>query len=359
MSSIQRTIRRVLALVIATAAVLGASVALAEPAAATYYPKPIMKVSPKISGAPVVGSPLTVSTGGWLASPPLFYNYAWRDSVTSLLSSTNTYTPKKRDIGQVLIVRVTVQDGNNHSSYVDIKTPPITVSDVVNSKRPTLGGGNEVGQTLTLKPGTWTSGSGALTYTYLWSSTDGTKSTPLSDTGTTHRITKADLGLDIQVVVTAKSATQQGSAKVETAGAIAPAPPVASDGKLGSSNQGHLTGSVASGVVTIKDSSGKSGDHVFVYSYSSPVQLGWFALGVDKKFTLNIGPLSPGSHKLSVQDEKGKLIGWVQVTRAGPSLAGTGNNLIAIAAGVVLVGIIVAVIVTAQVRRRRKGGRRH
>lgn len=359
MSSIPRALRRAVALLVATVAIIAGSVALAAPASATYYPKPVMKVSPKIAGAPVVGSTLTVSTGGWLASPPLFFSFAWRDSVKSLLSSTNTYTPTKADVGQVLIVRVTAMDGNNHSSSIDIKTPAITVSDVVNSKRPTLSGGNAVGQTLTLHQGTWTSGSGALTYTYLWTSTDGTTSTPLKDTGTTHRITKADLGLDIQVVVTAKSTTQQGSAKVRTAGAIVPAAPVSSDAKLNSGNQGRLTGSVASQVVTIKDAHGKSGDHVFVYSYSSPVQMGWFALGVDKKFTLNIGPLAPGAHKLTVQDASGKLVGWLQVTRAGPSLAGTGNSLIAIGAGIVLVAILVVVIVTAQVRRKRKGAPRH
>jgi hypothetical protein len=250
-------------------------------------------------------------------------------------------------------------DGNNHSTYIDVSTPAITVSDVVNSVKPKLTGGLAVGGTLKANPGKFTSGSGALTYTYTWSRTDGTKQTSLSDTGTTHKITKADLGFYVSVTVLAKSATEQGSATARTPGAIVPAAPFFSDDKLTSTNQGSIGGSIVSTVVTIKDPSGKSGDHVFVYGYSTPIQLGWFALGVDKKFTVNIGPLSAGSHKLAVLDDSGKLVGWVQVTRAGPSLASSGNNLIAIGAAAVLVVIIVVVIVTARTRRKSRGARRH
>ena len=103
------------------------------------------------------------------ARAPLFYSFAWRSAKKSLLSSSSEYTPVASDIGQVLTVRVSVQDGDNNSGFVDVSTPPITASDVVSTAPPKFSKGMTVGDTLTVTHGTFSSGSGALTFTYAWS----------------------------------------------------------------------------------------------------------------------------------------------------------------------------------------------
>ena len=330
------------------------------PAFATYYPVPVVQVAPVISGTAVVGNTLTLNSGTWLGEPVLFYNYTWSDSKNSQLSTTPTYTIKAADIGEVLTARVTVQDGNNHTSYAQVMTAPVTASDVVKKVAPKLTSGYVLGDTVTLKPGSFTSGSGALTYTYAWSRTDGVTSEPLTDTGLTHVITAADLGDYFEVKVTATSPTQFGVATVRSPGVAVPKPPVGSDAGLTASNRGRVTVRSAKGVGTITDPDGAKGDGVFVYGYSQPRELGWFALDANKRFTVNFLGLTPGDHKLVVMDQAGKMVGWIAVVRPqeAVSLSGTANPLIAAGAAVLIVGIIILIIVT-QRRRRVTAQRRH
>jgi hypothetical protein len=353
-TAVGRRLTRLLGAVIALVA-LAAGPALLAGSAEASVPSLVQATKASISGPPVVGSVLKANPGTWNGAAPFFYTYYWTTpNSLSHLADTPTYTPAKSDLGQVLTVHITVQDNNNAHEIVTASTPPITKSDIVSTVHPKLKGGFAVGDTLTLDRGTFTSGSGPLTYTYTWSQSDGTKSSPLANTGTTYRIGKADLGLYIAVTVTARSATEVGSAKTRTAGAAVPAAPFPTDAGLTSANQGHLTGKVADEVVTITDSAGAPGDHVFVYSYSTPIQLGWLDLGPGGKFTVNIANLSPGLHKLAVLDSDGGLSGWVQVNRNGPSLSTTANGSIALIAAAVLVLAIAAIVVTAVLRRRRR-----
>ena len=353
-AAVGRRLVRLLGAVI-TLVALAVGPALMAGSAEAGVPSLVQATKATISGPPVVGSVIKANPGTWHGAAPFFYTYYWTNpNSLSHLADTQTYTPVKSDLGQVLTVHITVQDNDNAHQIVTASTPPITKSDIVSTVHPKLKGGFAVGDTLTLDRGTFTSGSGPLTYTYTWSQSDGTKSTPFTNTGTTYRIGKADLGFYIAVTVTARSSTEVGSAKTRTAGAVVPAAPFPTDAGLTSANQGQLKGKVADEVVTITDSAGSSGDHVFVYSYSTPIQLGWLALGPGGKFTVNIANLSPGSHKLAVLDSDGGLIGWVQVTRNGPPLSSTANSSIAIIAAAVLVLAIAAIIVTALLRRRRR-----
>jgi hypothetical protein len=242
---------------------------------------------------------------------------------------------------------------------VDVSTPAITASDVVNSTPPRFSGGMVVGDTMTVTHGKFTSGSGALTYTYVWSTTDGTTSTPLTDTGTTHRITKADLGLYLSVLVTATSPTQKGTVTAHTTGAVIPAAPFASDAGLTSSNRGGLTVKTAGSIATITDRGGKTDDGMFVYGYSKPTILGWFALDASHQFSVNYQALATGSHKLAVIDQEGKFVGWVTVNRAAPPapVFAAANVPIGAGAAVFVVLVIVASILLSRARRRRR--RRH
>jgi hypothetical protein len=343
--------------IVATVALVFGSGAFAQSAAA-YYPKPVNTSVPRFSGAAIVGTVLSVTPGHWDAQPPVFYSFEWSSAAGSDLSSTASYTPTTSDVGAVLTVRVTARDGNNNDTYIDVHTAPVVRSDVVSSVGPGFSGGMAVGDTLVAHHGEFTSGSGPLTYSYAWSRTDGRSSVPLADTGSTYLITKADLGFYLSVAVTAKSATQQGSAVGKTPGVVVPQIPFASGAALTSANRGVITGMTRKGVATITDPAGAKGDGVYVYAYSAPKGLGWFALGSDRKFTVSYLGLSVGPHKLVVLDQAGAVVGWIPVTRAAATspLAATANVPIALAAGVVVLGIVVLIVVTV-LRRRRVASR--
>jgi len=315
-----------------------------------------------ISGVSAVGSVLTANPGHWAGAAPFFYTYYWTNpSSTQHLADTPTYTPVKSDLGLVLTVHITVQDNNNQHQVVTASSPPITVSDIVNTVKPRFRGGLAVGDTATVDHGTFTSGSGALTYSYAWSSTDGKVKTPLPDTGTTHVITKADLGLYLSVVVTARSHNQVGSVTARTPSVTVPTAPFASDSGFTTANRGGVTGRAIKNTATITVPSGTGGEGIFVYGYSAAAPLGWFALGDNRKFTVSYASLQPGAHKLALQDQSGNLIGWLPVTRtaAVSPLAATANAPIAIAAVIVVVGVILLIVVTRLRARRGHGAPRH
>ncbi|HEX4057146.1 MAG TPA: hypothetical protein VHX87_02360 [Galbitalea sp.] len=341
----------VLALLLPSAA-MGQTAAASVPSLSIVY-------QPHIVGLPVVGNELRVTAGTWKGASPLFYSFAWRSPTKSLLSSSTTYTPTASDLGQVLTVRVSVQDGDNNSDFVDVSTAPITASDVVNTTAPKFTGGLVVGKTVSVSHGKFTSGSGALSYTYQWSTSDGQSTTPLTDTGTTHRITNADLGRYLSVVVTATSPTQKGTVTARTDGAVIPAVPFASEAALTSSNQGLLTGKTSKNVATITVPDGTKNDGVFVYGYSKPTILGWFALNDRKRFTVDYAVLPAGEHKLVVIDQSGKKLGWVAVDRPAdaPPLFAASNAPIGIAAAAFVVIVIVLLVLLSRSRARKR--RRH
>jgi hypothetical protein len=349
----RRVVGGLAALVAALALVLG-SIPFAQSAEASVRSLS-NEYKPHILGLPIVGDELRATTGTWNGAAPLFYSFAWRSTTKSLLSSTADYTPRKSDIGQVLTVRVTVQDGDNNTSYLDVSTAAVTASDVVNSARPKFSGGFAVGDTAKVSHGKFTSGSGSLIYTYAWSATDGQTSSPLPDTGPTHVITNADLGMYLSVVVTATSPTQMGSVTARTPGAVVPKIPFATGAGLTNANKGDLTGTASKNDVIIHDPDGKSDDGVFVYGYSKPTVLGWFALDSNKKFSVNYSDLPDGAHKLAVISQSGKLVGWLQVEReeGAASLSSTANLPIGIGAAVFVVLLIIGLVTYARLRRSR------
>jgi hypothetical protein len=355
----QRTVRGLGVLIAVLALIVGPGL-LAQPAQASVRSL-TNTARASISGVPAVGSVLTANPGTWAGAAPFFYTYYWSSPTTSHLADTQSYTAAASDLGQVLTVHITVQDDDNAHQIVTVSTPTITTSDVVNTAKPKFSGGLAVGDTAKVDHGTFTSGSGALTYSYSWSTTNGKIKTPLTDTGNTYVITKADLGLYLAVVVTARSPNQVGTATARSSGVTIPAEPFASDAGLDGSNRGGISGRTAKNTATISVPTGANGDGVFVYGYSTATPLGWFALNANKKFTISYASLPAGSHKLVVLDQFGDVVGWLAVTRAATvsPLAATANATIAIAAGVVVVGVILLIVLTRMRARRKRGVPRH
>lgn len=92
--------------------------------------------APKITGSPIVGVRLAVSTGKWSGSP-ISYGYQWEDCTyggcLKIPGATNpNYTPQKSDVKYQLAVMVTASNGGGavniraaQTGWVDPSAPPV------------------------------------------------------------------------------------------------------------------------------------------------------------------------------------------------------------------------------------------
>jgi hypothetical protein len=135
----------------------------------TAFPTPV------VSGTYKVGSQLSVSTGAWTPTPDSF-SYTWQrgtgdpnasGNYTTIQNALNsTYTLQPADLGLSVIVRVTA----NKQGYTS-KTEPSDESDAVTNGAltpgtPTVSGTAQVGQSLTVSPGTWLPA--GVSFEYVW-----------------------------------------------------------------------------------------------------------------------------------------------------------------------------------------------
>jgi hypothetical protein len=129
---------------------------------------------PAIQGDPLVGEPITVSSGTWTASPEAAITFDWRRCTSVYDTALCTpipgatvaeYTPLDADAGKYLRVVVTAR--NDYGTYAVTTVakyvrafPTVTVSPVVS-------GGARVGGTLSVTTGTWFAFP-TPTYAYSW-----------------------------------------------------------------------------------------------------------------------------------------------------------------------------------------------
>src|SRR5947209_6784259 len=107
--------------------------------------------------------------------------------------------------------------------------PAVAAADSapVNTAPPTISGTAQDGKTLTGAAGTWT-GSPTPTYSYQWLSCDSTGANCNSISGatsSTYKVTHADVGNTISLLVTAKNTAGTSSATAAPTAVIAAAPP--------------------------------------------------------------------------------------------------------------------------------------
>lgn len=130
-------------------------------------PQPPLELSagtPTISGAPKVGQTLSAAAGSW--TPGTVFAYQWlRDGAAISGATAAKYSPTAADLGAAISVRVTgSQAGYASASKTSAKTAKVVVGTLT-APTPTVAGTVKVGQTLTAKPGAWTSGT---SFTYQW-----------------------------------------------------------------------------------------------------------------------------------------------------------------------------------------------
>lgn len=152
----------------------------------------LKSAKPTISGTAAVGSTLTVKAGSWTDGTTLKYQWL-RDGKAIKNATAKKYTLVSADAGQKITVRTT----GTLSGYAKVEKK----SDALRiwaAPKPKIAGTKTVGKTLTVKPGTWTTGS-KITYQWL---RDGKAIS--GATKSTYKLTAKDAGKQISVKVTGK-----------------------------------------------------------------------------------------------------------------------------------------------------------
>jgi len=214
-----------------------------DPPGTTGIPPAAPDPPPSISGAAQAGSTLTGDQGTW--ENGVQKSSQWLRCDGSGCAATGqtgaTYTLTSADEGRTIKLRVTGSTmlGSREADSEPTATvaaappapapepPPPAPSPPVNTAPPTIKGTPREGSTLSASPGGW-SGSAPIAYSYEWfRCTSACVST--GRRGTAYRLSAADVGRRVGVVVTATNAAGSGQAAA-AAGPIAalPAPPATS-----------------------------------------------------------------------------------------------------------------------------------
>jgi hypothetical protein len=187
---------------------------------------------PSISGAARDGSILTASQGSW-ANKPDSYAYQWlrcdaQGGGCTPISGANSrqYTIQTIDVGNRLRVLVTAtnKDGNGTATSRPTEVVQATGSAPKNTGAPSISGTPQQDQTLTVSNGSW-SGSPTPTFTYQWqrcAGTGGNCTDIAGATGTTYKLTSADVARTVRVNVTAKNTHGSTLASTPETGLVAP-----------------------------------------------------------------------------------------------------------------------------------------
>lgn len=174
-------------------------------------------VTPAISGVAAIGERLTVDVRTWTPTPDS-YTYRWYRNGTAIRGAiASSYRLVSSDGGQLITVRVVgVKDGytsvGKTSAGKRIARQLLTV-------RPTISGTAKYRYTLTANPGDW--GPGTVGVTYRWKRGGESIS---GATGRSYRLTKADAGEYITVMVTGKKTGYTTASRTSEGKKIASAP---------------------------------------------------------------------------------------------------------------------------------------
>ena len=185
---------------------------------------------PMVSGAPVQGQKLTVSTGTWSPAAVAF-TYAWQRCnpngrlCTAIAGATNaSYTVTAGDIGDGLLAIVQATVGRTtQATWSTATTAAVAKTGPSNSTLPAVTGTAQEGRQLTATSGAWT-GSGALTYAYQWYRCDPTGAHCNSIHGArsvTYTLVAKDVAQTLALTVRATDTTGTTSAYASITGPVA------------------------------------------------------------------------------------------------------------------------------------------
>jgi Ig domain of plant-specific actin-binding protein len=189
-------------------------------------------VQPAVSGPPVVGKTLEVTTGTWSPVPEKI-TYAWercnangRICAAIANATTNSYTPVQADLGHALLALVQATNGGTIQNAFSTASPAVVDGSV---KGPTAVAGPSVagaaiqGQPLTAAPGIW-KGIGTISFSFQWyrCDTDGAHCTSIRRSAQpAYTPTPKDVGRTIAVTLRATDATGTTVAYASVVGPVA------------------------------------------------------------------------------------------------------------------------------------------
>ena len=179
------------------------------------YDAPQATAAPTISGTPQVGEELTSSTGTW-SGEPTSYAYQWSscnsEACTPISGATSGgYVPTSAVVGDTITVTVTASSTEGSNSETSPPTSAVAPLPPVpaNTAAPSISGAAEVGDTVTVSPGSW---SGSPTdYLYLWelcdSSGDGCTAIGEATRSNSLTLSSTDAGHTVRAQVRAENSS--------------------------------------------------------------------------------------------------------------------------------------------------------
>jgi Ig domain of plant-specific actin-binding protein len=186
-------------------------------AAAARAAAPVNSALPTISGTAKVGATLTASDGTWTNSPTSFA-YQWQRCASDGTgcgditgATSKTYSPTTGDVGHALRVSVTAGNSDGKASATSGATDPVdSANGPSNSVRPSVSGTAQVGETLTVSNGSWSTAPSSFTRQWQRCDSDGTSCLNISGaTGQTYGIRTGDIGHRLRALVTAHTSNGQ------------------------------------------------------------------------------------------------------------------------------------------------------
>lgn len=183
-------------------------------------PSPVNTVAPVVTGSAIENMVLTVSNDGtWTGVPPLTYTYRWRRNTILIVGATSsTYTLQAADVGRNVDCLVRATNAYGWSEQLSNPIGPVISAVPINVTPPNIMGVAIDGQVLTVtNNGTWT-GYPPLTYTYQWRRNG---SNIGGATSSTYTLVSADIGANIDCMVTATNVYGSASSDSNDIGPIA------------------------------------------------------------------------------------------------------------------------------------------
>jgi hypothetical protein len=233
----------------------GASSAYASLVGPIAAAKPLLvsTAQPQITGVPIAGKSLQVTTGAW-SPTPTSVSYAWQRCNTNgrictpiAGATSSSYLVAPDDMGHAVVALVQATFGATTQAALSTATAAAIGNDITGPTRsanPSVSGIAEAGSQLTGSAGIWT-GIGSVTYAYQWYRCDESGAHCLSIHGatkSTYRSVAKDAGDTLAFAVRATDSTGTAAAYASLIGPVA-----AANAPLTASVQPALSGSAHPG----------------------------------------------------------------------------------------------------------------
>ncbi len=297
----------------------GSSTEMSAPTNAINAVAPKRKGAPKITGLLEDGQTLTVPTGTWKGTTPLFYGYQWESCDTTAANCSYipgakgpSYQIVSSQIGGKLRALITATGPGGLATVTSRPTTLIGPGPPVNSSPPTISGSLQEGQTLAAAPGTW-AGTAPFVFGYQWERCSvlgaGCEEIP-GATSSTYTLGPLDVASKLAVVVTASNAQGAASATSAETSAIGALPP-------SNTLPPSITGTLRDGQLLSVGNGSWSGTEPLSYSYQ------WQLCNAVGEECEEIGGATGATFRLSPHDVGRTLDALVTATNAGGSSAVT------------------------------------